>query len=67
MVSYHLGCFNQQGKVTMIYNEISLNGLYLAIYTNEDGVQSFEIKKTDAIDDSLSLSLWNIHREKVVE
>ena len=51
----------------MIYNEISLNGLYLAIYTNEDGVQSFEIKKTDAIDDSLSLSLGNIHREKVVE
>jgi hypothetical protein len=51
----------------MIYNEISLNGLYLAIYTDENGVQSFEIKKTDALDESLSLSLWNIHREKVEE
>ena len=51
----------------MIYNEISLNGLYLAIYTNEHGIQSFEIKKSDSIDDSLSLSLHNIHREKVEE
>ena len=51
----------------MIYNEISLNGLYLAIYTDENGVQSFEIKKTDALDESLSLSLWNIHRERVEE
>ena len=44
-----------------------MNGLYLAIYTDENGVQSFEIKKTDSLDESLSLSLWNIHREKVEE
>jgi hypothetical protein len=53
----------------MKYHEIDLSGLYISLYTSDNGdVQSVEIKKKETSGETwLPITLDNIYSEDVIE